>query len=1001
MQTLIKHRWVAVVSLAFTIIFGGLFFGAQTAHADQYGQIANGCTYTFTTDKETAIKRTDCPNGLKDLIYKDGAGTKQYYQQRSTKSGCVMVIQLLTTESSTSRSAVLTGEHEEADGNCEPIDPPEDLSSNLGWQITVHKTDAFEVGDATSDDVAMAARQSHVYKKLDDLITKTCKDDTSGYCDSIALQGVYSCTEDAWSKIKDDTKNKNGVMKALLITCLDGKTDLPRNKIGDALGNNLYTELQRAGTRAEGAAARGGAEEEGDTCSASNNPLTWVLCPIYDGLASVSDAILNHIVKGFLHTNPISTDPDDPIYKIWSSFRVWGDILLVIGLLLLVFGQAIGGGIVDAYTAKKMLPRLLVAAILVNLSIYIVALAVDITNVIGGGVASIINAPLNGVSLSPTGWQLGLFAALPTAAAAGIVAFLAYSAGAVVTGLAIANALPFIFLFIILPVVLAIAFIFLILVFRQAVILALVLVAPVAFALYCLPNTEQYFRKWWSLLLNMLLIYPIVMIIFSVANLLAYTAILANGNDSFWGYMIAFLLQFLPLFLIPYAFKLAGGVLGRIHDIASGYGKRGVEAIKGDARDYNSWRNRSKRRAIGGFTRAQIGLQDRADKLGADRSTRAASRIANTMWWGATERSSNMMAEAQKRQEAISASGRDDERYAGVGYKISKGEVVPDSAAKKLPKWQGYTPGTPFVANEDMYFDSKGRQISENLYSRAKSHNNSILGDNAQNFEYTVRKIKEDDDIAAFRDAFAQNAIAGNWSQEEAMDQWAASTFVHKKSLGSQWFSPPDVQKDPSSGKTVAVNYKDVIADTDDGHKRYNSAISEPHKVRKQFELSDRRDNDIRDDALVMRRTEDKITTGKQVSDTELQSLAMMDDVMQSLSHRGIATRDGDGEYTVSGGSAVANRIMAKMFNEQRIASAEVIGPDGRSSVNERFFYDKRGVERDRQAHEAAMRALPKGAPRYAFNESLSRQRHALRDAAGKERIVKVTGDVDRPDVPY
>src|SRR5208282_1078506 len=82
------------------------------------------------------------------------------------------------------------------------------------------------------------------------------------------------------------------------------------------------------------------------------------------------------------------------IFKAWSDFRVYGDVILIIALLVIVFSETIGGGLLDAYTVKKVLPRLLAAAILINLSIYIVALLVDITNVVGGSIGQVITAPL-------------------------------------------------------------------------------------------------------------------------------------------------------------------------------------------------------------------------------------------------------------------------------------------------------------------------------------------------------------------------------------------------------------------------------------------------------------------------------------------------------------------------------------------------------------------------------------------------------------------------------
>src|SRR5206468_11271700 len=62
--------------------------------------------------------------------------------------------------------------------------------------------------------------------------------------------------------------------------------------------------------------------------------------------------------------------------------------------------------------------------------------------------------------------------------------------------------------FVALPVVFAILGVFLTLVFRKGLILFLVLSSPVACALYVLPNTSRFFKRWWDLLLEALMVYP-------------------------------------------------------------------------------------------------------------------------------------------------------------------------------------------------------------------------------------------------------------------------------------------------------------------------------------------------------------------------------------------------------------------------------------------------------------------------------------------------------------
>jgi hypothetical protein len=86
---------------------------------------------------------------------------------------------------------------------------------------------------------------------------------------------------------------------------------------------------------------------------------------------------------------------------------------------------------------------------------------------------------------------------------------------------ALMSVIQFLLLFVILPAAIALIGVLLTLVIRQGIIIFLVIVSPIAFALYCLPNTEQYFQKWWDLLFKTLLVYPIIMVIFSISQVMA------------------------------------------------------------------------------------------------------------------------------------------------------------------------------------------------------------------------------------------------------------------------------------------------------------------------------------------------------------------------------------------------------------------------------------------------------------------------------------------------
>jgi hypothetical protein len=348
-----------------------------------------------------------------------------------------------------------------------------------------------------------------------------------------------------------------------------------------------------------GAGGGGGGGPSTPTCDSGSFSLNWILCPIFNGVADASDWILTSLVEPELMTQPICLDSTgktceggkNTIFDVWSNFRNYGDLILVIALLVMVFGESIGGGLIDAYTVKKVLPRLLAAAILVNMSIYIVAILVDITNVVGGGIGQIITAPLgsNAVfSITPGGIAQGALAAgglVTTALGAAAIGAILTSAGGVL-----------ILVGLVLPALLAILAVFVTIILRKAIIIALIIVSPVAFALYCLPNTERYFKKWWDTLFEMLIIYPIVVLVFAVCDILSAITGNINSNNPI-NIILSFIFLIVPLFLIPFSFRIAGNTLSTLHRAVDGARQQAHGATKGlraQARErYNTQRQQT------------------------------------------------------------------------------------------------------------------------------------------------------------------------------------------------------------------------------------------------------------------------------------------------------------------------------------------------------------------------------------------------------------------------
>ena len=337
------------------------------------------------------------------------------------------------------------------------------------------------------------------------------------------------------------------------------------------------------GTTADSAAA-GGANgplsatgDDNVNCDTSGNPMSWLICPIINGALDGASLLFTDFIEPFLHTSPVTTDPspNNVIFHIWNSFRTIGNILLVFALLFVVFGQSIGGGLIDAYTAKKAIPRILVAAIAINLSIYICAMLIDLFNILGNGMAHLITSPLkdttgtnnnNALSIRPKAGESAVLFII--AILGGIATFKLFkligknhAADAAKSGGTTGSVIAYLLVFVALPIILAALSIFITLLLRQGIILALTAISPVALALFAIPAADKYAKKWLDAFVKTLIVYPIITGIFAISQVLA--VLIYDANDGGVLALIAVaIVAFAPLFMIPFAFKLAGGVIG-------------------------------------------------------------------------------------------------------------------------------------------------------------------------------------------------------------------------------------------------------------------------------------------------------------------------------------------------------------------------------------------------------------------------------------------------------
>lgn len=290
-------------------------------------------------------------------------------------------------------------------------------------------------------------------------------------------------------------------------------------------------------------------DEDGEpknSCSADIGPFGWFICPSMSLGANLADAGYSSISM-FLDISPdiFSDNPElGGAKQAWNFFRDIANVVFVLLFLWVIFSQISNVG-VSNYGIKKILPKLILGAILINLSFYICQLAVDLSNILGYALKGV----LEGVSLR---------AESKPGIGSGIVVLVAEA-------LAGTGAVVFAFLTVSIPMIiwtlLSIAVALLILVFRQAAVILLIAISPIAFAAWLLPNTESLFKKWVSAFKGLLVVFPVVSLMYGSGKLAG--AVLSNSSGGIMQF-VAMCVPILPLMATPFVIKSSLNSLGSI-----------------------------------------------------------------------------------------------------------------------------------------------------------------------------------------------------------------------------------------------------------------------------------------------------------------------------------------------------------------------------------------------------------------------------------------------------
>lgn len=595
-----------------------------------------------------------------------------------------------------------------------------------------------------------------------------------------------------------------------LEACKDGASHKSNSKYCE----DSYTEPDKINACKQGqsakieAPAEGDGEEEKNSCGIDG--IGWLVCPVMNFVASLNDAAYSAI-SGFLDIKPAilgDNSNTSGAKQGWNFFRNIANAIFAVIFLWIIFSQISNVG-VSNYGIKKILPRLIIGALLVNLSYYLCQIFVDLSNILGHTLKDALESGAGGAGTGSeaTGWGSAIAATI--VGVGGVVAFATLAVGipTLVAGF------------------FAIMTVFIILVVRQAGIILLVAISPVAFAAWLLPNTEDLFKKWMKMFRGLLLVFPIISLLYGAGKLagaiLISSATVDPNNPDETMQLVALAATTMPLIATPFVLQNSlsslGSIGAKIGRMSAGAHSRLAGNVKSTAK------GRVDNSVIGDTKRKYLDFMDRkrASMRASDRRAKIDnSKFGRFMGWdkgGARARATvNKAFESDVENASTMLQGMTSSEIAAIAKtgKTSDGKEVSQSMyAATIDHTMA---NGSFTERMDVLSSLKGKDASikqRAIKAAYAKKDNNILGNG---FGDAILN----DEVGSMQDLSnmaVNNAASGNLQAEHLVQNGAAT----------KWLSDAITTSGSQQAKDAFRKAGEVAVSNPNTAKNINQAISE------------------------------------------------------------------------------------------------------------------------------------------------------------------------------
>ena len=528
-----------------------------------------GCSWS-SQFKEDADPIITCDAGWK-ADFKTGVGTIAQPGQSTPRTINYKLGHCVEDKSSTNKGAAV---EKNAVALADKAGPQDKLVNLIVSKI---ETSPWYLGLSDADKVAAGCK----YQLLPGAPSQASE--KGWFCDDAAKQKlakmlIGTCIASAVrtvAKRPDGQDKSNEQIDKLFTDCIAKNSGLDKDTVNNNKAPIAWDDIKKDVDTSGSAATEESKKDCGDVLD--SGLLGYFICPAINVAISFADGAWS-IFEFLLINDPL--DGSGTYYDSWTKVRDIANAILVVIFLGIVISQVSNIGISN-YGIKKMLPRLVIVAVAINISYYLMQVIVDIANITGKSIDSIFSGfeSYSGLKAA-NGWSVLFDSILLSATVASSVG-VTLAAGAVLGW-------PAIILFLgamIIPAIIGIIAGLLALQVRSMLIPILAIFSPVALVAWVLPNTQKLFDKWKSMFTGLVFLYPLASIYYGGLKFAASITLTSGESGSISGSiqrLMALAALFIGTFMVAVIAIKSNSIMGKIVGGIGGFAnKLGVSRLGG------------------------------------------------------------------------------------------------------------------------------------------------------------------------------------------------------------------------------------------------------------------------------------------------------------------------------------------------------------------------------------------------------------------------------------